>query len=224
MSRFFQELNICPFLKPEAEQMIIDAKRRSKYRRYLFASTDVRTFLRKEMISLFEEMKIFPESLLAFGHINDTNFEALQIVHSDVIYNDSRWKRVPFAFNWELEDVNSSYTWWDTQDLKECFPEEIVNQTVAYYGGAVHYGKRTTIGDTVNLTSKEMKDIKSRMIKLETYNLKKLKPVLINTIVPHSVFYKTDAEHRTLISLRFSLDQIPSWEAALEIFKPFYEK
>ena len=224
MSNFFQEIDLCSPLKPEAEQMIIDAKRRSKYRRYLFVSTDPRTFLNETLISLFEEMQVFPESFLAFGHINDTNFETLQVVHSDVVYKDDQWKKVPFALNWELEDVNSSYTWWNTQDLKEIYPEKIVNRDAAYYGGAIHYGKRTTLGSTDNLTPKEMMDIKSKMVQIEKYNLKKLKPVLINTSVPHSVFYKTDAEHRTLVSLRFPLDQIPSWEAALEIFKPFYEK
>ena len=43
-------------------------------------------------------------------------------------------------------------------------------------------------------------------------------PILFRTNKAHSITYKTQDDHRFMASVRFGIDQIESWEKAVDVF------
>lgn len=210
MSDFFQELNL-PFpINDEVKEKILEIKRKSEYRPYLFLTRDPEKFLNEQIIKIFSDINLWPDTLIVFGHVDNVDYGSPKpVIHSDIIYTDSVWKKVPFAINWDSEEINPTLKWWDTSGLREIYPSDFSNNDIFKYGNAIHYGNRMN------------RDI-SKMKCLEKYIIKKSKAVMIRTEVPHSVSYKSGFSSRSSVSLRFPLDKISSWKSALEIFRSFY--
>ncbi len=206
---FFQELNLPVPVDKSSVEEILNLKRNSEYRPYLFLTKQPVKFLTKEIVELFSSLNIYPDTLIAFGHVDDINYKSSKpLIHSDIIYDNEKWKKVPFAINWELTDLNPKFSWWDPNHLQEIYPKEIINNDVFKFGNGIHYGSR-------------MNRDSSAMRCLESYVHNQNQAVMIRTEIPHSVTYQSGRLSRTSISLRFPLDQISSWNCALEILKPF---
>jgi hypothetical protein len=101
--------------------------------------------------------------------------------------------------------------------VPECYPESANNTAWCEADGfkngqqGIHYGHRQNM-DT------------SKFALLETLKYKFNVPYLVRTDIPHNVEYSTTFKHRLGLSVRFPLDQIPTWEQALEIFNPLIAK
>jgi len=209
---FFQELKLPPPVEVASVEEILNLKRKSEYRPYLFLTKRIERFLSKEILEVFSDINVYPDILIAFGHVDDVDYTSSKpLIHSDIIFDEStsKWTSVPFAINWELEEIEPTLFWWDTKDLKEIYPKEIIDNDTFKFGNGIHYGSR-------------MNRDNSKMECLEKYTLKKLRSVMIRTEIPHSVSYNSGFVSRTSISLRFPLDKISSWNQALETFKPYW--
>ena len=209
MSNFFQELNLPLPIDEITKEKILDIKRESVFRPYLFLTRTPETFLNKEILSIFSKINIFPDTMIVFGHVDDFDYSSVNsLIHSDIIFNQNQWKKVPFAINWEFDDINPVIKWWDTSALLEIYPKGIPKTDFFKYGQGIHYGSRRNTDS-------------SKMVCLEQHTMIKSRAVMIRTEIPHSVYYDPGSLSRTSVSLRFSTDKIFSWELALNTFKNF---
>ena len=211
MSYFFQELNLpCP-IDDESKEKILNIKRTSVLRPYLFLTRTPEIFLNEKILDYFSKINVFPDTMIVFGHVDNIEYTSLNpLIHSDIVFSEEGWKKVPFAINWELDDTGSVFKWWDTSALPEVYPRDFSKNDIFRYGQGIHYGHRR------NTDSSKMKCI-------EKYQLKKSKAVMVRTEIPHAVYYNSGFVSRTSVSLRFPLDKISSWDLALDIFKSFWQ-
>lgn len=211
MPYFFQELNLpCP-IDDESKEKILNIKRTSVLRPTVFLTKNPEEFLNEKIIQSLSKINIFPDTMIVFGHVDNVNYKSINsLIHSDIIFTENGWRKVPFAINWELDEIGSILKWWDTSALPDVYPNDFSKNEIFRSGQGIHYGHRRNT-DT------------SKMNCLNEYQHKKMKAVMIRTEIPHSVYYNSGFESRTSVSLRFPLDKIPSWESALNTFKFFVD-
>jgi hypothetical protein len=200
-------------------EILLDKKRHKKYRPYLLIDQNFKDYLNPELSNIFSLLKIFPDVLIVFGHLDDENFQMKSVVHSDIRYQNGNWVDVPFSINWEITDTVVDINWWDVAGEKKCYPPPYDSQQylppvesdqfiTRFLGSGIHYGEW-------NKSYPETYDL------LENCKMKRSNPLLIRTDIPHSVSY-SKLKNRISISLRFPIEEIPDWKSALEVFKSFY--
>lgn len=190
---------------------------------YVQMATNVEEVVSPELLQVFKDLGLTPNFFCLFGksiHNEPQDYISPQAgkiwVHTDIRYLDGAWHKMPFGLNWELVPGKTYFTWWDTKDAEECYPPATENSqwcqpdSLDYGLQGIHYGHRGN------------HDASSFDV-LETIKMDYNTPYLVRADIPHSVSYVTKHKQRIGFSVRFPLEQIPTWERALEVFKPLYE-
>lgn len=164
---------------------------------------DVNEYLNPELIQKCESVGIKPYFFIAFGHSNVGSSS----VHSDLSFNNSQWVDFPVAINWELTPGDTSWNWWDTGTDQGIYPP--LEQAQVLHGKAYKYrGNKDPSGFKL----------------LHSYSVPFNRAVLYKSDIAHQITYNSPEKYRKCISVRFSLEDVPSWDRALEIFQPFFNE
>lgn len=170
-------------------------------RKYLYVSKETEYFLSNDIKNFFKNLKIFPDTLILFGHINDSSKNKIDAeFHTDIFLDNNQWTRNPFAINFELTKSQATIKWVDPDCVKEFYPEPKSLNIDYDFANGIHYKILTEI------------EINDRC------TLDQTSPVLIRTDEPHSVCYEPGFESRLSLSLRFPMSQISSFSKATDFF------
>jgi hypothetical protein len=198
---YCKELNLpCPLINDRVLNKIYALKLVDHNHPYTKIILDVNE-LNPELIQKCETVGIKPYFFVAFGLGNS----GMSSVHSDVSYNNSQWVDFPVAINWELTPGNTVWNWWDTGTEPGINPQEEIEFSSRAYK---FRGNKDPSGFEL----------------LHTYNVPFNRAVLYRSDIAHQITYNSTEKYRKCISVRFSLNDVPSWERALEIFQPFFNE
>lgn len=206
-------------LTPEGLEILLKKKRDKKGKRpYMYSTGDFKDYISLDLREIFNSLKIFPDILIIFGHENDEKFQPKAVVHSDIRFSSDEWIDSPCAINWEITDSSADFSWWDVKGAKKFYPPPWNDQQYLppkdsdlYFERLLGSGAHYT--EWLNFNSEDYSVI-------ETGVLTKGNPILIRTDIPHSVKY-SNYKNRISISLRFPIEEISSWDGALEIFDDY---
>jgi hypothetical protein len=203
---FYQELNLpSPVVNDNllAKVNIVKLKEKS----YTTIFTDVKEYLHPALLNAFDSVNISPSFIATFGVANSQT--GLSMLHADITFKNNQWVKLPVAINWDLTPGETTWTWWNANGYPEIYPEQPGIEFPPQVQGT-HYKSRGN-KDPSGLTL------------IDSYKVKINQPVLYKTDIPHQISYTTTARQRIGLSVRFSLDDVPTWEHALEIFQPFFK-
>lgn len=167
---------------------------------------DLDNFLAPELLEQFKRIGLTPSVAIVFSlnYSSRTEEDSSRFVHSDLTWNNNRWQSVPFGINWELNsDVSSTVSWYDVSGCIQHLPPADPVHPWTHLSGIFYQGSPRVI---------EQARIDSRQ---------NSSPVLFNTSVPHAVSFATTAPYRCGLSVRFSLDQVATWDSAVNKFQDF---
>ncbi len=173
----------------------------SKKKKYSTVEEDLETFLNPALLEIFKTINLRPRFVVYFGRLFAKQNEIQ--VHRDITYLDKQWKSIPCGINWELTPGTTTFEWYDPNNETEHLPDP--EHALPLELNGAHYGHRANM------------DVSSFKL-IESLNVKEGQPYLFRTDIPHRVKYATTSNNRICISLRFNLEDVPSWEHALEIF------
>lgn len=182
---------------------------------YVHMIDDWNSLLGPNIKKLFNNLNLTPQFVSLFG--KQQLAEQKIWIHTDILWKDNQWIKLPFGINWELYPSDTYFNWWDTKDQTECYPPSIDNSTwsqatnTKFRQQGIHYGTR------------ENYDFHNSEI-IETLKFEPNTAYLVRADVPHNVEYKTDNIHRIGISIRFPVEQIATWQQALSTFDPYIKK
>lgn len=205
----FKKLKMLP--SPVNSTVLFDTFQKKEV--YVQMARNIDELLSPEILKVFADLGVTPEFCGLFGQKNVSSSKIW--IHTDLRYVNNQWTKMPFGINWELVPSNSYFTWWDTKDMKECYPPDPENSAWCQPDGfeyglqGIHYGSRETADTGIAEP-------------LETIKLEYQVPYLVRADIPHSVAYATRHKQRIGLSVRFPLEQVPTWERALEVFEPLF--
>ena len=213
MNNYFCELNLTAiFSNDEAIDKIYKFKRASE-RPYAGILTDFNELLNPELVYAFKQLQVEPIVLIAFGHRANAEIKINPFVHLDLQRIENTWVKVPFAINWEVYDTALELKWYDTTNMKECYPPNYNTDDPRYvYGNGINYVER------YDFSRPNVPNPSWDFVPAYSHKFKHQCATMINTSIPHSVDY-SGLESRLNISLRFNPNAIPTWESAIERFK-----
>jgi hypothetical protein len=195
-------------IKDEAIGELFSAKYKQFYK-YRIVLTDFKKYLTNESIDLFNSLRVFPNILILFGHVNNSLASNLNpIIHTDIMKQGNAFVKVPFAINYELTDTPSTMSWFDTNSTVECYPDDPLADNIDaeyLYGSGINYG------------SSKNRDASGYKC-LDSCQLNAQHPILFRNNIPHCVSYPAGFKSRISASIRFPLTEIATFEEASGIF------
>ena len=191
---------------------------------YIQSIPDCSSLLSQELLSRFDKIGITPECCYLFGLMECQ--ERNTWIHTDLVSRDNQFIKFPCAINWELTPGNATFNWWEIEG-PEVYPNPSVHgQVDGYHLLGIHYETASINDDPLNKYDRDTigsKTLDNGKI-IESLELKFNTPYLVKVDVPHSVVYSTQSRQRIGLSVRFTAQQIPTWERALEVFDLFINK
>jgi hypothetical protein len=167
---------------------------------------DTVNFLTPELLDQFNSIGLVPTLAVIFSlnYSSRSDQEAKKFIHKDLTWYNDKWNTVPFAVNWELNsDIHSDIFWYDVSECEQQLPPAYPTYPWNHLSGIFYQGPATVI-EHVEVDSKYTRS-----------------PILFNTSTPHAVGFSTSASHRCGLSVRFSIDQISTWNDAVYRFQEF---
>lgn len=130
----------------------------------------------------------------------------LSYLHKDLTWKNDQWQTVPCAINWELQPVQTTISWFNTDACQEYWPKTNFDNTAwpRNYLNGIGYQPDHTPG------------IPEGAVMLQKTTIDHISPILFRTDVAHAVQFKSQLPYRFMCSLRFS--NIHSWDHAVEVF------
>ena len=166
---------------------------------------DIEKYLSQDLLDALNSVRLKPLFFIHFGALNSKSFSS--ILHSDLYRTGESWAPMPVGIAWELTPGTTDFKWYDTSSIEEVPPPTNLPFKPNDFNSH-HYAKRFN-KDTSNC------------VLLEKLSMERNTPYLVRSDVPHQVDYTCTVPTRISINLRFSIKDIPTWEKALEVFKPF---
>jgi hypothetical protein len=200
-----------PLIKTSAvlQKLAIAAAKGKSYRR-TSCFENIEDFISPSVLDAFWTLGIKPRFFASFASdgVSSSKIEQ-RVTHYDLCFDEKnkKWATIPFGINWEITPGNTTFHWWNIPS-DPIFPnEESISPSLKLLNGA-HFDWRQRPGIPNGAELIEKVQITA--------------PILVRTDVPHSVSFNSPAKTRYSISLRFSTDDIPTWDHALEAFKPLF--
>jgi hypothetical protein len=218
MSKFFKPINLpFPLNSDEVLVDLIKFKKQGQHPYYTIID-NINQYLNSEIIEIFHSLKIRTKYVILFG----TDTQGLPFnttIHHDTEVNENtgEWHDVPCAINWELSSSVSTMSWYDTLNFPAI--DSLWRDTTL---GTFINGKYSLPAGTAYKSSTDRDP--SDFILLESCQLIKGKPILVRTDVPHQVITPAVTNltvPRLCLSIRFEIEDIKSWDHALEVFFKF---
>jgi hypothetical protein len=203
---FFKELNL-PYPIANNQQFAAIVRKKFNDPSYTTILTQVDQYLHADLLQTCKTLGVTPQFIAVFGRPGaDTQVSGL---HADTTFVHDQWIKIPCGINWDLTPGQATFRWWDTGDCEELWPEQPGTEFPPQVNGINHKmrGNRDPAG--FNL--------------IESYEIKHNQPVLFRTDIPHQITYTPSVNRRICVSIRFSVDSVPTWEHALEIFEPLFK-
>jgi hypothetical protein len=201
---YFKELDLPMPLKDNSLQALVDLKNQQDT--YQTIHYDIDQFLSQELLSVLHSINLTPKFFIHFGQPSDLTHTTC--LHSDIIRIDNNWVPVPAGIMWDLTPGTSDFKWYDTSALTTVPPPEHLVAYMPTFNGH-HYGSRH--GEDVS----QCKLLDHLVVKRNT-------PYLVKTDTPHQVTYISDVPMRISINIRFDVNDISTWQQALEKFQPLF--
>jgi hypothetical protein len=176
-------------------------------------NTNVEDFLSEELLDAFrQQCNITPKYFLLFpSYPGQKGF-----LHSDVYYEDNKWNTVPCGINWDVGSTESIIQWHAPIEPVE----EILPRFTPYDPVWREHGLNNKVSAAKFYGERDSKD--TSKFKIIDSLIIDGNPRLFRTDIPHQVIHtnSNNISQRICISIRFGLEDISTWERALEIFKP----
>lgn len=161
--------------------------------------------LTEEILDIFSDLKLTPSFVTLFGRGDKTSTLNDRFLHTDLqLQQNLTWKKMLFGINWEIGDTENIFTWWNTDQVKACWPDEDKAQAhelpLKYkLLNGIHYEQRHKAG------------IPENAVKLaETIISQESGPMLVRTDVAHATYY-TSSNTRVGVSVRFKESDFDQW-------------
>jgi hypothetical protein len=184
---------------------IIDFKKLIEQKtEYTYSNKNIDEFVNPKLLATLADIGLRPRFIACFGFVGQK--QGTSTIHSDISYVDNSWQSVPFGINWEMTPGDMTFYWWDTHNDKEIWPDQ-------------HKPKRDIFG--IHHGSVMNRD-SSTYTCLDSFKPRLGIPFLARTDIAHQVIYNSDVDNRLAISLRFDNVDLPTWNSAIEKFKPFF--
>ena len=158
-------------------------------------------YLTEEALDVFSDLKMEPYIFVMFQSGRKKREEKDSLIHSDIYYENGKWKDWHYGINLELYPAVSQFHWWKSKIPEKVYPDISLHTIPEYYYlNGVHY-------------KKDMLDL------LEVAEIDGTKPILVRTDIPHSINYEAKQFKRVAASLRFKQNRFSSWQEAYETIK-----
>ena len=158
-------------------------------------------YLTEEALDVFSDLKMEPYIFVMFQSGRKKREEKDSLIHSDIYYENGKWKDWHYGINLELYPAVSQFHWWKSKIPEKVYPDISLHTIPEYYYlNGVHY-------------KKDMLDL------LEVAEIDGTKPILARTDIPHSIHYEAKQFKRVAASLRFKQNRFSSWQEAYETIK-----
>ena len=210
--QYFQQLSLPTPLKDDVVEELTHLKRTDsgpngiRKVNYQTIHYDVERFLNPALLDMLLTVGLKPVFFLHFGALDLATDRSS--IHRDLFRENGEWVPVPAGIMWDLTPGTTDFKWYDTSNVLEILPPEHLGIQLADFNSA-HYGRRFG----VNVSDCKL---------LDHLALQRNTPYLVRTDTPHQVNYVCDTDTRVSINVRFATKDIPTWERALELFKPFF--
>jgi hypothetical protein len=183
-----------------------------------YAITDVPKIFNSDVLRIFKNLNITPYCVVIPKWKVDMIKTPQEVVtsryctpiHSDYFQIDDRLFVYPCAINWELnDDAQVTWSFWKAHSNENVF---YPNETFVAPIGPLPFNKTYLYGTR----------FKKKSTLLEQVDLQPFTPYLVNTSIPHCVEFNVPSERRLALSLRFNIEDIGTWEQAVQIFKNYF--
>lgn len=172
---------------------------------WTYCTDDVDHYINEDLLAVFDSIGLRPRIIACFGMLNQKF--ARSTIHNDIGWIDNTWQSLPFGINWELTPSDMTFCWWDTSGYEKILPDDTTPKVDVW---GIKYNNGKHFSDNTGYKC------------LDTFKPKYKIPFLARTDVPHQVEYKTEADTRIAVSIRFDNKDIPTWEDAVKKFEPFF--
>jgi hypothetical protein len=174
---------------------------------YSFTMHDPQAILAEDIRAELAAAALVPRSVALFYKAPGTAGR----VHTDLVWNGTRWLKWTCAVNWDLFGAESAMSWYECR-ARECWPtdDEGRKKTAAFILDGVHFNRRMG-------TEIDPDDL------FELAAVRLTGPTLVRTNVAHSVAVSNDSKPRWCLSIRFTQD-FRSWDEAVRAFEPLFER
>lgn len=223
---FHKELNLS--IPPIADSAILDKMRLQKYsqtkdasdlhRAYCFGFTNVNDIINPELLDLFKTMNIKPKTMCMFGSQKTAKFRTP--VHGDIYHESTEvWKSWPAGINYEISLNDVDWYFYDTNGHEETpvvtySKKEMIQNYPQTLAAGSRWGN-DSVFDQSNVDELGFKLLETYKVKSNTYYLNRVE-------IPHSVESEClSGNERISVQIKFNIQDIPTWDRALEVFKPF---
>lgn len=169
---------------------------------------DPESVINEDIISLFNSLNLNPNMIILFSSIYKVRSLDQIIVHTDLYKKNNTWVKPVCSVNWELGPTDSEICWFDTS---ECIEDLIDENKTKDYPNNLFYGK------TYRTNEKNSLPIGAKLIESVQLSFSSF-PILFRTDIAHGVSYKTNSVSRFVVSVRFDIDEISTWDQAIDIF------
>jgi hypothetical protein len=172
---------------------------------HVYLSDDIQNTLSSELLDQLQSIDLTPAVIVNFSEHGKT-YETP--VHNDLTLYNNNWVPMPFGINWELAAGITMFNWYNNKGHLYIAPS-YKDETTAW--------PRSMLNGT-RYHPKYLRDFE----KIDSVRLLPNTAYLVRTDMPHQVVSESLGGLRIALSMRFPLDQVGSWEQALEVFRPFY--
>lgn len=181
------------------------SKSRNNTGRITTVLPNVEKYLNPELLGVFQSIGLTPMCLVAFERPS----KGLSYIHRDITYKNNQWQPLPFAINWELNTGSVNWNWYDNTGVEE---DPLPPPYHEKNPNLLSHGVNCKLGGTKKPEGFTL---------LDSYQPKVNQAAMYRIDIPHQVKYTVTTNQRRNISVRFSLDDVPTWQRALEIFEVF---
>lgn len=203
------------------------------------------TYLSDEVMDILLSHGIKPQFVVLFkDYFQDLNNlpdrAHKRLIHRDIYKNaNNEWDKIYCGLNWEMFN-DSTWSWWDMSAIPEVPPiegeenekfqtERLAKGLQKRWFNGVHYTREEEIlwfnGVHYSHANERLElGIHDGAVKLHEDYVLQQAPTLVRTDIPHLVMFHPRAKFRYNVSVRVDEKDIGSWEDALELFRPLYEK
>lgn len=211
---YFKELDIPYPLQDKStiSKMLMDKEQGQVYRSLIL---DIENFVSSDLKEVFNSLGLQPNIGILFGFANKKDFISKPSPHTDLIWQNNKWNKVPFALNWELTPTNPIAFWYDIDPSEEIYPDPIPDTAInipSLQRLRLAHGIRYDNNPTNWEVDHNHKVIEQHIITSNAYAFK--------SDVPHTFNYSGYSD-RLNLSIRFPIEQIPTSEVGFKLFEPY---
>lgn len=175
---------------------------------------NIESVINDETLEFFQKLGIMPNMIIIFGSIYKIRNPHEILIHTDLYRKNNQWLKPVCGINYDLGPINSDIYWFDTSECSVIPIDD--TQTKKYpnnlFYGMTYYKEKT---DTHPKGAKLIEHVKFTSLS---------SPVLFRTDIAHGVSYETTVMPRFMISIRFDIDDISSWQQAIDIFSKYIKE